>query len=48
LGGLGNKVLAMTYHTALPKESLLVAEIDRTRKMLELKAAARGDEPGSE
>jgi predicted nuclease of restriction endonuclease-like (RecB) superfamily len=35
LGGLGNKVLASEYRTALPDESLLAAEIDRTRRMLE-------------
>jgi predicted nuclease of restriction endonuclease-like (RecB) superfamily len=47
LGGLGNKVLAATYHTVLPEESRLVAEIERTRRMLELRAAARGEEPDS-
>jgi predicted nuclease of restriction endonuclease-like (RecB) superfamily len=46
LGGLANKVLATTYRTALPEESLLVAEMDRTRRMLELRSAAGGDKPG--
>jgi predicted nuclease of restriction endonuclease-like (RecB) superfamily len=47
LGGLENKVLAATYRTALPAESRLVAEMDRTRRMLELKGAAEGEEPES-
>lgn len=37
LEGLANKVLAATYRTALPAEADLVAEIDRTRRMLELR-----------
>jgi predicted nuclease of restriction endonuclease-like (RecB) superfamily len=45
LGGLENKVLAATYRTALPAESRLVAEMDRTRRMLELKGATEGGEP---
>lgn len=45
LGGLENKVLAATYHTALPEESRLLAEIDRTRRMLELRGASRGEVP---
>ena len=47
LGGLQNKVLASTYRTALPEESLIEAEIERTRRMLELKSAASGEKPGS-
>ena len=35
LEGLPNKVLAGRYRTALPSETLLVAEMDQTRKMLE-------------
>jgi predicted nuclease of restriction endonuclease-like (RecB) superfamily len=35
LEGLPNKVLAARYRTALPSETLLVAEMDQTRKMLE-------------
>jgi predicted nuclease of restriction endonuclease-like (RecB) superfamily len=46
LGGLDNKVLAATYRTALPQEALLVAEMDRTRRMLELRHAARVEDHG--
>ena len=42
LGRLENKILAATYRTALPTESRLVAEMDRTRRMLELKGGAEG------
>ncbi len=35
LEGLPNKVLATEYRTVLPDEKLLVAELDRTRKMFE-------------
>jgi hypothetical protein len=35
LDTLPNKVLAARYRTALPSETLLVAEMDQTRKMLE-------------
>ncbi len=45
LGGLENKVLAATYRTALPEESLIEAEIDRTRRILELRSAASGERP---
>jgi predicted nuclease of restriction endonuclease-like (RecB) superfamily len=45
LGGLQNKVLAATYRTALPEESLIEAEIDRTRRILELRSAASGEKP---
>ena len=38
--GLGNKVLTATYRTTLPDAKVLVAEVERTRRMLELKAAA--------
>jgi len=44
LGGLANKVLASTYRTALPEESALVAEMDRTRRMLEGKGTPRADD----
>ena len=40
LGGLGNKVLTSTYRTTLPDAAVLVAEVERTRRMLELKAEA--------
>jgi len=43
LGGLENKVLAATYRTALPDESLIVAEIDRTRRILELRGIPTGE-----
>jgi hypothetical protein len=35
LEGLPNKVLAARYRTALPSETLFVAEMDQTREMLE-------------
>ncbi len=44
LGGLENKVLAATYQTVLPEESRIVAEMDRTRRLLENKAASQGGE----
>ena len=37
LEGLGNKVLTSTYRTTLPDEKLLLAEVERTRRMLELR-----------
>ena len=40
LDGLPNKVLAAEYRTALPKERLLVDEIEKTRKRLEEHATA--------
>jgi len=40
LEGLPNKVLAARYRTALPSETLLVAEMDQTRKMLESRPPA--------
>jgi predicted nuclease of restriction endonuclease-like (RecB) superfamily len=39
LEGLGNKVLTATYRTTLPDERLIAAEVERTRRMLELRAA---------
>ncbi len=48
LGGLQNKVLAATYRTALPEESLIEAEIDRTRRILELRSAASREKPEGE
>jgi predicted nuclease of restriction endonuclease-like (RecB) superfamily len=36
LEGLPNKVLAAEYQTALPKERVLAAEIEKTRKQLEV------------
>jgi predicted nuclease of restriction endonuclease-like (RecB) superfamily len=40
LEGLGNKVLTSTYRTTLPDADVLVAEVEKTRRMLELKAAS--------
>ncbi len=45
LGGLQNKVLAATYRTTLPEESLIEAEIERTRRMLELMSASSQEKP---
>jgi predicted nuclease of restriction endonuclease-like (RecB) superfamily len=42
LDGLPNKVLAAQYKTVLPDENLLVQEINRTRKHLELIGAVKG------
>jgi predicted nuclease of restriction endonuclease-like (RecB) superfamily len=42
LGGLSNKVLAAEYRTVLPEEAVLTAEMDRTRRMLELRGAITG------
>jgi predicted nuclease of restriction endonuclease-like (RecB) superfamily len=47
LEGLRNKVLAATYRTALPEEARIVAEIDKTRRMLEHQGGAGpGETPG--
>lgn len=35
LEGLSNKVLAAEYHTALPDEKAIAAELERARRMLE-------------
>ncbi len=48
LGGLQNKVLAATYRTTLPEESLIEAEIERTRRMLELMSASSQEKPESQ
>jgi predicted nuclease of restriction endonuclease-like (RecB) superfamily len=48
LGGLQNKVLASTYQTALPEEALLEAEIERTRRMLELRSASLEETPNAD
>lgn len=45
LEGLGNKVLTTTYRTTLPEEKVLIAEIERTRRMLENKSATEGEKP---
>jgi predicted nuclease of restriction endonuclease-like (RecB) superfamily len=42
LEGLPNKVLAAEYRTALPKERLLVAEIEKTRRQIETRALVKG------
>lgn len=39
--GLPTKMLVREYHTALPKESVLAAEIARTRELLEHRAESR-------
>jgi predicted nuclease of restriction endonuclease-like (RecB) superfamily len=39
--GLPTKMLVREYHTALPKESVLAAEITRTRELLERRAESR-------
>jgi predicted nuclease of restriction endonuclease-like (RecB) superfamily len=43
LEGLPNKVLAAEYRTVLPKEPILVAEIERTIHALETRRAAKPD-----
>ena len=40
LEGLGNKVLTSTYRTTLPDAAVLIAEVEKTRRMLEMKAAS--------
>jgi hypothetical protein len=44
---LQNKVFAATYRMALPQEALIAAEMDRTRRMLEVRRAAWGEEPSA-
>jgi hypothetical protein len=41
LDNLPNKVPAAEYRTALPDEQLLAAELERTRRLLDVRAAAR-------
>ncbi len=41
LEGLSNKVLAAEYRTTLPDEKLLEAEVDKTRKIIEERAALK-------
>lgn len=41
LEGLPNKVLAAEYRTALPAEKTLAAEVDKTRKIIEERAALK-------
>ena len=45
LDGLSSKVLAAQYRTALPSEETLAAELERTRKMLEARAARPAGKP---
>ena len=40
LDGLPNKVMAAEYRIALPDEAVLAAELDRTRKAIELRGSA--------
>jgi hypothetical protein len=44
LAGLPNKVLAAEYRTALPKERVLVEEIQRTRKQIEARSTSKPPE----
>lgn len=44
LEGLPNKVLAAEYQTVLPDEKLLAEELDKTRRELEARRIARGDD----
>ena len=46
LEGLPNKVMAAEYLTALPDEKRLAAEIDRTRKVISLRATMTFEAPG--
>jgi len=46
LEGLPNKVLAAEYKTALPDEKTLAAEVERTRKILEERAALKAGRMG--
>ncbi|HHT9147118.1 MAG TPA: PDDEXK nuclease domain-containing protein, partial [Candidatus Wunengus sp. YC61] len=46
LEGLPNKVLAAEYKTALPDEKTLAAEVERTRKILEERAALKAGRRG--
>jgi nuclease YhcG-like protein len=41
LEGLPNKVLAAEYRTTLPDEETIAAELDRTRKTIEDRAATK-------
>jgi hypothetical protein len=41
LEGLPNKVLAAEYRTVLPDERALAAEVERTRRLLEERAALK-------
>lgn len=43
LEGLPNKVLATEYRTVLPDETLIASELERSRKVLELRRPARRD-----
>ncbi len=41
LEGLPNKVLAAEYRTALPKERILVDELEKTRRQIEARRKTR-------
>lgn len=41
LEGLRNKVLAAEYRTTLPKEQVLIEEIEKTRRQIEGRRKAR-------
>ena len=46
LEGLSNKVLAAEYQTVLPDEKLLANELDKTRRELEARQIAHGNNGG--
>ena len=45
LHGLPNKVMAAEYRISLPDEDLLAAELDRTRRAIELRASVTLEDP---
>jgi predicted nuclease of restriction endonuclease-like (RecB) superfamily len=47
LEGLPNTILAAEYRTVLPNEAVLVQEIERTRRELDARRLARGEDAGS-
>ena len=47
LDGLPSKVLAAEYRTKVPREKVLAAEIEKTRRLLAHRVSASSREPGS-
>ena len=47
LDGLPNKVMAAEYRITLPDEELLAAELDRTRRVIELRASGTLEAPAT-
>lgn len=41
LEGLGNKILAAEYRTQLPDEKIIASELDRTRKLLDIRKSSK-------